>query len=153
MRRRWWMRLELNQWKPHWLEVADLSLELAPYPNLLLLQLHWQSNCFFDYLWMKDFCFFSWKSDKDAKKWMSHPSGIPLWSSERQLAPAPWKREQVEWAANGPSNALMSTVTECWVSSKLVNLAMSVTCHCRKLMDSLPMLSCHSVLNIVTNYI
>ena len=52
------MRLELNQREPHLLEVASLSLELAPYPNLLLLQLHWQSNCFFDYLWMKDFCFF-----------------------------------------------------------------------------------------------
>ena len=22
------------------------------------LALHWQSNCFFNYLWMKDFCFF-----------------------------------------------------------------------------------------------
>ena len=54
------MRLELNQWEPHLLEVANLSLELALYPNLLLLrlQLHWQSNCFFDYLWMKYFCFF-----------------------------------------------------------------------------------------------
>ena len=118
MRRRWLMRLELNQWEPHLLKVANLSnLHHTPTCSycscigkviVFSITCGWRISVFFLEEWQR------------CEKWMSHPSRIPLWSSERQLAPAPWKREQGEWAANGPSNALMSTVTECWVSSKLV---------------------------------